>query len=308
MKNVSKISAVLLTAAMMAGNSALLAVQAEETNTPSQPGTAETGRGSMPGGQPGMPGGMMEQNGEFPGGKEGKPGDMGQFGMMIDTELVSEQIAALDDETVQSKLTALLEAYEDAQAAEQEDLEDETLREATAEAAAALQEALADAGIELSIGGPDGMMEQNGEFPGGKEGKPGEMDQFGMMIDTELVSEQIAALDDETVQSELTELLEAYEEAQAAEQADPEDEALKEASAAAAAALQDALAEAGIDTRPEGGEFKDGEAPAPDGNTTGADTELPERTEEAQNNQEAKGFMAELEALFNKVKQLFGAA
>jgi uncharacterized protein YjgD (DUF1641 family) len=131
----------------------------------------------------------------------------------LDVQGITEAIGELADTTVAESLTALLAAYQEAQASG---------REAAQAALTALLDALKDAGITL--GGeepsPDGKPQQ---------GKPA--------IDTDAIEEAIGELTDTTVAENLTALLTAYENAESSSQ---------EATEAALTALVDALEDAGI--------------------------------------------------------------
>lgn len=150
---------------------------------------------------------QMEQNGQMPGAPMG--------GMNLNTEAVTSAIANLDDEDTAAALTALLEAYE--AAAEGDDAD------ATQEAMRALQDAMAEAGLQ----------EQNGE-PMNRQGEPGL--EYGRFLDVDKVTEAIGTLDDEDTASTLSGLLTAYEEAAAGDDDDATQEALQ--------ALLDAMADA----------------------------------------------------------------
>ncbi|MBR5485263.1 MAG: hypothetical protein IKV41_01990 [Oscillospiraceae bacterium] len=191
--------------------------------------------------------------------REGKP--FGMIKSFLPTEKIEQQIAALTDEDVKAQLTELLEAYNTAlenakTAAEAEEVDEtelETLKTALNEAKDELTTALKEAGVEMGKAVP--------KDSGAKIIKA--------FLPTEKIEQQIAALTDEEVKAQLTELLEAYntalENAKTAAQAEEVDETeletLKTALNEAKDELKTALKEAGIDDikpdRPEKSEQKE---------------------------------------------------
>ncbi|NLI53760.1 MAG: hypothetical protein GX417_05470 [Clostridiales bacterium] len=164
----------------------------------------------------------------------------------LDTDEIAAAIAALTDEDAKASLTELLSAYQAALAAEQNAdgslTQDElkALSDATKAAEQALLEATKAAGVTGGVG--------RGQFVNGYA--------YGnAVLNMEAIAAQIAGLDDaDANKAVLTQLMEAYQAAFAAEQgadasALTEEElgALSDATKAAEKALMDALENAGLD-------------------------------------------------------------
>ncbi|HWP50885.1 MAG TPA: hypothetical protein VN626_04220, partial [Clostridia bacterium] len=220
------------------------------------------------------------QRGDKPGmqqgGGKGGPGGAGEGDMSLTQ--IKEKIAALTDTSIKADLTSLLEAYEDALAAEKMALEAsssttqdalDTLKKATSDARNALASALTTAGIDI--------MNQRGNADGDKNGQQNTGDNRGgvQSLDVDTIEELIADLDDDDTQDDLTELLEAYEDALAAEKSgmsntsltEDAKKTLREAVSTAAKKLTTALTDAGIDQNKY--------ASRPDNSGSGAPPEQP---------------------------------
>lgn len=203
--------------------------------------------GAPAGGQqtPGDTGGQRPENGN--GEQNGSPA-RGAVGANLDK--IEDAIAAIEDETVQASLTALLEAYADALEAKQAAIEandtDSIFELAAAASAAkdALDLAMAEAGLSLDdiLAEPELVEDGTGRALGKPE------------LDTESIAAGIAALDDSDENKVALEgLLNAYQVAlQARASADTasmtEDEiaALDQAVTAAEVELREKLANAGL--------------------------------------------------------------
>ena len=171
---------------------------------------------------------------------------------------IKEKINALEDDETQASLTKLLQAYEDALAAEKAALEAassatqdalDTQRKATADARSALASALSKAGINLDsrLSNEKNNNRQNDGNKGGRNG-------FAFQtLDTEAVEKLIANVEEDK-QANLTKLLAAYKDALAAEKTgmsntaltEDEKKALQETVNTQAEKLTDALTNAGI--------------------------------------------------------------
>ena len=132
----------------------------------------------------------------------------------VNTDKIAEAIAALDDETAQASLTALLETYEAALDAKQaaldaKDTEElDTLASAVGAAKEALDAALEEAGV--STDDLYGVPAEASDGTGRMQNRPA--------MDTTEIAAEIAALDDtDENKATLTSLLEAYATALAAQ-------------------------------------------------------------------------------------------
>lgn len=189
------------------------------------------------------------------GDRRGAPGS--KDGAMVLSQ-IKEKINALEDDETQANLTKLLQAYEDALAAEKTTLEAassatqdalDTQRKATADARSALASAFSKAGINLDSRLSDEInnSRQNDGNRGGRNG-------FAFQtLDTEMVEKLIANVE-ENKRADLNELLAAYKDALAAEKTgisntvltEDEKKALQETVNVKAEKLTDALTNAGI--------------------------------------------------------------
>lgn len=178
-------------------------------------------------------------------------------GVMVLSQ-IKEKINALEDDETQASLTKLLQAYEDALAAEKAALEAassatqdalDTQRKATADARSALASALSKAGINLEsrLSNEKNNNRQNDGNRGGRNG-------FAFQtLDTEAVEKLISNVEEDK-QANLTKLLVAYKDALAAEKigmsntalTEDEKKALHETVNAKAEKLTDALTTVGI--------------------------------------------------------------
>lgn len=193
------------------------------------------------------------------GGASGGRGEMGDSALLTQ---IREKIEALDDQSKQADLTALLKAYQDALTAEKAAFEAaastaqdtlEPLRKAAADARSALASALSDAGIDMMGrgGNTDGRYSRQ-KIDGNRKERNGFA--FGT-LDTGAIETLIAKLDDSAARENLTELLKTYTDALDAEKAgvknnsltNDQKNALRETLAAAADKLAEALDAAGIE-------------------------------------------------------------
>ncbi|MEA4940281.1 MAG: hypothetical protein VB091_11925 [Christensenella sp.] len=168
----------------------------------------------------------------------------------VNTDKIAKAIAALDDETLQASLTALLETYEDALEAKQEalDAKDTTNLSTLSSAVGAAKDAL-DAALEAAGVSTDdlyGVPEEANDGTGRMQNRPA--------LDTTEISATIAALDDtDANKATLTSLLEAYQAALATQNAGDasklttqEMAQLGDATQKAELALEQALKNAGL--------------------------------------------------------------
>ena len=189
-------------------------------------------------------------------------GGRGEAGDSAFLAQIKEKIEALEDQSKQADLTALLKAYQDALAAEKAAFEAaaltaqdtlEPLKKAAADARSALASALSDAGINIMSRGGNADDRKDGEKPDGSH-KERNGFAFGT-LDTEAIETQITKLDDSAVRENLTTLLKVYTDALEAEKAgvknssltDDQKAALRETLIEAADKLTEALDAAGIE-------------------------------------------------------------
>jgi len=180
----------------------------------------------------------------------------------VNTDKIAKAIAALDDETLQVSLTALLETYEDALDAKQAALDAKnttdlsTLSSAVGTAKDALDAALATAGIDTDS--LYGVPEEANDGTGRMQNRPA--------MDTTEISAAIAVLDDtDANKATLITLLETYETALAAQSSadasamtNDELKALADAVQNAEQALLEATKAAGITGGVGRGQFVNG--------------------------------------------------
>lgn len=180
----------------------------------------------------------------------------------VNTDQIAEAIAALDDETVQANLTALLEAYEAALVAKQTALDaKDTVNLGSLSSAASAAKAVLDAALEAAGVSTDelyGVPEDANDGSGRMQNRPA--------MDTVEIAAAIAAFDgtDES-KGELTSLLEAYEAALAAQNGadtsaltNDEFKALVDAVQSAERALLEATKAAGLTRGVGRGQFVNG--------------------------------------------------
>jgi len=221
-------------------------------------GRGAGGSGGQPklGGSPGQPPQGTPDPDDTTENRQGQRGNGAQNAEQpgVNTDKIAEAIAALDDETLQTSLTALLETYEDALEAKQEALNAKdttnlsTLSSTVGAAKDALDTALEAAGV--STDDLYGVPEEANDGTGRMQNRPA--------MDTTEISAAIAALDDtDANKATFTSLLEAYETAVAAQNgadtsALTEDEiaALSDATQKAELALEEALKNAGLADEP----------------------------------------------------------
>lgn len=232
---------------------------------------ADNGRGAGGnGGQP-KPGGLSSQPPQgtpdpasTTDGRQGQRGNGAQNAEQpgVNTEKIAEAIAALDDETAQANLTALLETYEDALEAKQTalDAKDTTNLSTLSSAVDAAKEAL-DTALEAAGVSTDDLYsapEEANDGTGRMQNRPA--------MDTDEIATAIAALDDtDANKATLTSLLEAYEAALTAQSSadtssltDDEIKALADAVQTAEQALLEATKAAGITSGVGRGQFVNG--------------------------------------------------
>lgn len=232
---------------------------------------ADNGRGAGGNGGQSKPGGSSSQSPQSSPdpsstskGQQAQHGDGAQTAEMpgVNTDKIEKAIAALDDETLQASLTALLETYEDALDAKQTAIDAKnttdlnTLSSAVSAAKDALDAALEEAGV--STDELYGVPEEANDGTGRMQNRPA--------MDTTEISAAIAALDDtDTNKATLTSLLEAYETALNAQSSadvssltNDEIKALADAVQAAEQTLLEATKAAGITGGVGRGQFVDG--------------------------------------------------
>ncbi len=183
---------------------------------------ADSGRGSTTGGQGSsktqQPNGDDAQGGQPRSGDDKNDNQAKRNAKMegLNVEKIEEAIAALTDETAKASLTTLLSTYVDAWTAKQEAVEAKdtdafvALTEAMTDAKAALDTALASAGIPTDT--IYGVPEEAKDGTGRMSNRPA--------LDTDEIAAAIATLDDnDENKATLTSLLAAYEAALAAQTA-----------------------------------------------------------------------------------------
>jgi hypothetical protein len=206
--------------------------------------------GAPSGGQqtPGVTGGQQPENGN--GEQNGSPA---RDAVGVNLDKIEDAIAAIEDETVQANLTALLEAYAEALEAKQAAIEaNETdnisdLAAAASAAKDALDAAMTEAGLSLDeiLSTPEQAEDGTGRALGRPE------------LDTESIAASIAALDDtDENKAALEALLSAYEAALEAQSSadtssltEEEITALEEAVESAEVQLRAKLENAGLTTQ-----------------------------------------------------------
>lgn len=212
---------------------------------------ADGGKSAGTGGGQAQAGGAGGQNdGQAPsdGQNDSQGGNRGAEMGGINVDKIEEAIAALDDESVQTSLTALLDAYVSATEARQEAIASgETDLDELATAAAAAKTALDAALEEAGVSTDDlySVPEQANDGTGRMENRSA--------LDADAIAEEIAALEDSNEYKEsLTTLLSAYQTALEAKNgadsslSDDEQKALNDALTTAEQALQEALKNAGL--------------------------------------------------------------